>query len=205
MGRLEEQLDIEVNNYIQKVEGMDEVRQLLSGEIDRTTYTRFLKAFYTIEYLSQRAVNMASIRTEDKHLYLSKRFHICAQGELGHAEIALKDLRDMGVEFDSLGNSPLVDEYDKLLQKEADNFPFSILGHSYLFENVSGKMFPRNKQLGFPSKFVEVHAKEDPGHSRAIRRTVRNIEKELTEEETDKIVDFTRKSGDYFMKVFEQY
>lgn len=205
MGRLEEQLDNEVGNYIRKVEEMNEVQKLLSGDIDKPTYARFLKAFYTIEYISQRAVNMASIRTEDTHLYLSKRFHICAQGELGHAEIALRDLREMGENFDSLDKSPLISEYDRLLQEEADSFPFSILGHSYLFENVSGQMFPRNKPLNYPSKFIEVHAKEDPGHSRAIRRTVRNIEKELTDEQTEKIIDFTRKSGDYFIRVFEQF
>lgn len=205
MRKLETELDNEVKIYMDRVGNIEAVKDLLSGKISKTTYGRFLKSFYTIEYLSQRAVNMASIRTEDTNLYLSKRFRICAQGELGHAEIALRDLRDMGVKFDSLEKSPLIDEYDEFLQNEADNFPLSILGHSYLFENVSGKMFPGNKPLKFPSKFVEVHAKEDPGHSRAIKRTVRNIEKDLKEEQLDKIIDFTRKSGDYFIKVFEHF
>lgn len=205
MRRLEAELDNEVNSYLERVEKMEEVQQLLSGEIGKDTYIRFLKTFYTIEHLSQRAVNMASIRTEDTHLYLSKRFHICAQGELGHAEIALRDLNDLGEKFDSLDSSSLIHQYDQLLQKEAQTFPYSILGHSYLFENVSGIMFPRNKPIAFPSKFVQVHAKEDPGHSRAIKRTVRNVEKDLTDEETDKIISFTRKSGDYFMKVFEHF
>lgn len=202
---LEKELDREVEQYLTKVEGMDEVKKLLSGEIGKDTYKKFLKTFFTIEYLSQRAVNMASINTEKSNLYLSKRFHICAQGELGHAEIALRDLKELGEDFNSLENTALVKEYDRLLQNEAQRFPIAILGHSYLFENVSGKMFPKHKKLNFPSKFIEVHAKEDPGHSRAIRRTLRNVEKDLNNEKIDRVINFTRKSGEYLIKVFAQY
>ena len=37
----------------------------------------------------------------------------------------------------------------------------------------------RTGRLEYPSKFIEVHAKEDPGHSLAIKRTVRKIEEDL--------------------------
>jgi len=203
--RLEEELDREVDQYLKKVEGMEEVQELLSGKIGKDKYKKFLKTFYAIEHLSQRAVNMASINTEKTNLYLSKRFHICAQGELGHAEIALKDLSELGGNCHLLENPEIVKEYDRLLQKEAEVFPLAILGHSYLFENVSGKLFPKHKKLKFPSKFIEVHAKEDPGHSRAIKRTLRNIEKDLSKDNVERIIDFTRQSGEYLMKVFEHY
>ena len=205
MNTLERALDREVDKYLKTVKDMDEVKALLSGNVNKNLYKKFLKTFYTIEHLSQRAVNMASIRTEEKNPYLSKRFHSCAQGELGHAELALRDLRDMGDNIESVTSIPLVHEYDEMLQKEADTFPLGILGHSYLFENVSGKMFPEHSTVPYPSKFIEVHAKEDPGHSLAIKRTVRNVEKELSDDDIKRIIEFTRKSGTYFMNVFKQY
>ena len=96
MEKLESLLDIEVKTYLQRVKNKEEVRDLVSGNLTRETYARFLFTFYIIEFLSQRAVNLASINTKDSDPYLSKRFHSCAQGELGHAEIALRDLKDLG-------------------------------------------------------------------------------------------------------------
>ena len=177
MSNLESRLDKEVNNYLQIVEGREEVKNLLSASIALDVYCNFLKLFYIIEYLSQKAVKKASENTAQINPYLSKRFDLCARGELGHAEIALKDLSDLGETEFELKNKDLVDEYDEFLQREADEFPLGILGHSYLFENVSGILFPKNKPIDFPSKFIEVHAKEDPGHSIAIKKTVRNIER----------------------------
>jgi len=203
MSSLESRLDEEVNNYLQIVERREEVQKLLSATITLDIYRNFLKTFYIIEYLSQKAVRRASENTADTNPYLSNRFDLCAKGELGHAEMALKDLSDLGEKEFDLKNKKLVDEYDEFLQKEANTYPLGILGHSYLFENVSGLMFPKNKSLNFPSKFIEVHAKEDPGHSQAIKRTVRNIEGEISNDDIERIILFSRKSGEYLLKLFD--
>ena len=203
MEKLESLLDIEVETYLQRVKNKEEVKGLVSGNLSRETYARFLLTFYIIEFLSQRAVNMASINTKDSDPYLSKRFHSCAQGELGHAEIALRDLKDLGEKEINPFCLEIVREYDEFLQNAAEQFPLAILGHSYLFENVSGLLFPELETVPDPSTFIEVHAKEDPAHSLAIKKTVRRIEKDLGEEKIEKIVQFSRESGDYLMRLFD--
>ncbi len=203
MEKLESLLDIEVKTYLQRVKNKEEVKDLVSGNLTRETYARFLFIFYVIEFLSQRAVNMASINTKDSDPYLSKRFHSCAQGELGHAEIALRDLKDLGEKQINPFCLEIVREYDEFLQNAAEDFPLAILGHSYLFENVSGLLFPELETVPEPSTFIEVHAKEDPAHSIAIKKTVRRIEKDLGEEKIEKIIKFSRESGDYLMRLFD--
>lgn len=203
MEKLESLLDIEVETYLKRVKNKEEVKDLVSGNLTRETYARFLFTFYIIEFLSQRAVNMASINTKDSDPYLSKRFHSCAQGELGHAEIALRDLKDLGEKEINPFCLEIVREYDEFLQNAAERFPLAILGHSYLFENVSGLLFPELETVPDPSTFIEVHAKEDPAHSLAIKKTVRRIEKDLGEEKIEKIVRFSRQSGDYLMRLFD--
>ena len=203
MEKLESLLDIEVETYLRRVKDKEEVKDLVSGNLSRETYARFLFTFYIIEFLSQRAVNMASINTKDSDPYLSKRFHSCAQGELGHAEIALRDLKDLGEKEVNPFCLEIVREYDEFLQSAAEQFPVAILGHSYLFENVSGLLFPELETVPDPSTFIEVHAKEDPAHSLAIKKTVRRIEKDLEEEKIEKIVQFSRESGDYLMRLFD--
>lgn len=203
MEKLESLLDIEVETYLRRVKDKEEIKNLVSGNLTRKTYARFLFTFYIIEFLSQRAVNMASINTKDSDPYLSKRFHSCAQGELGHAEIALRDLKDLGEKEINPFCLEIVREYDEFLQNAAEQFPLAILGHSYLFENVSGLLFPELETVPEPSTFIEVHAKEDPAHSLAIKKTVRRIEKDLGKEKTEKIVQFSRESGDYLMRLFD--
>ncbi|MEW6144426.1 MAG: hypothetical protein AB1598_05350 [Thermodesulfobacteriota bacterium] len=202
MEKLEEMLDREVGEYLERVERMDEVKALLSGEISREDYVRFLKTFYVIEYISREAVLRAAKNTEETNPYLASRFLVCARGEAGHAEIALEDLAGMGINGVDMSTSPAALEYDEFLQHEAGKFPLGVLGHSYLFENASGIMFPKHKKLPYPSRFIEVHAKEDPGHSVAIKKTVRKIEPELTGKQKEKIVRFARESGDYLLRVF---
>jgi len=202
MNNLEAKLDMQVIAYLTKVEDMPEVKALLSGDISKEIYIKFLKTFYVLEDISQRAVNLASEMTKDAHPYLSKRFDVCAKGELGHAEIALEDLEQLGVKGVNISEIPESSEYDNLLQNCARDFPLGILGHSYLFENTSGTMFPKQNPLIFPSRFVEVHAKEDPGHSVAIKRTIRNIENDLNEEQENLILSFTNKSGKYLLDLF---
>ncbi len=203
MEKLESLLDIEVETYLRRVKDKEEVKNLVSGNLSRKTYARFLFTFYIIEFLSQRAVNMASINTKDSDPYLSKRFHSCAQGELGHAEIALRDLKDLGEKEINPFCLEIVREYDEFLQNAAEQFPLAILGHSYLFENVSGLLFPELETVPDPSTFIDVHAKEDPAHSLAIKKTVRRIEKDLGKEEIEKIVQFSRESGDYLMRLLD--
>ena len=203
MEKLESLLDIEVETYLRRVKDKEEIKDLVSGNLTRETYARFLFTFYIIEFLSQRAVNMASINTKDSDPYLSKRFHSCARGELGHAEIALRDLKDLGEKEINPFCLEIVREYDEFLQNAAEQFPLAILGHSYLFENVSGLLFPEVETVPDPSTFIEVHAKEDPAHSLAIKKTVRRIEKDLGKEKIERIVQFSRESGDYLMRLFD--
>lgn len=203
MSNLECSLDNEVQNYLEILEKNENVQILQSGSITLDIYKKFLKTFYFIEDLSQKAVYKAAENTSESNPYLSKRFEFCAQGELGHAQIALKDLNDLGEETLESNNKDLIDEYNEFLQKEADEYPLGILGHSYLFENVSGILFPKTSSLDYPSKFIEVHAKEDPGHSLAIKRTVRNIEEDLDNNDIARIINFSKKSGEYLLKVFE--
>lgn len=203
MTKLEELLDKEVGDYLSRVEGIEEVKALLSGKISREGYIKFLKTFYIIEYVSREAVHRAAVKAERTNPYLAARLLACAMGEAGHAEIALEDLAGMGVNGVDISNAPAALEYDELLQREADKFPLGILGHSYLFENASGKMFSKHKKLPYPSGFIEVHAKEDPGHSIAIKKTVRKIEPELKTKEKESIVGFAKASGDFLLRVFE--
>jgi hypothetical protein len=205
MNSLEARLDQEVITYLTKVEDMPEVKALLSGTISKDEYVRFLKTFYIIEDISQRAVNLASEMTREENPYLSKRLQVCAKGELGHAEIALQDLEGLGVGGVGMSESPIAHEYDRVLQDCAQEFPLGVLGHSYLFENASGVMFPKHNPLAFPFKFIEVHAKEDPGHSLAIKRTIRHIENDLSDEEQARMIAFANKSGDYLLKVLDSF
>lgn len=203
MEKLESLLDIEVETYLRRLKDKEEIKDLVSGNLTQETYARFLFTFYIIEFLSQKAVNMASINTKDSDPYLSKRFHSCAQGELGHAEIALRDLKDLGEKEVNPFCLEVAREYDEFLQKAAEQFPLAILGHSYLFENVSGLLFPELETVPDPSTFIEVHAKEDPVHSMAIKKTVRRVEENLSEEDIEKIVQFSRESGDYLLRLFD--
>lgn len=203
MNSLETKLDMEVIAYLTKIEDMPEVKALLSGTISKAEYATFLKTFYIIEYISQRAVNLASEMTREEHPYLSKRFDVCAKGELGHAEIALEDLEMLGVGGVEINQSSVANEYDTFLQDCARDFPLGILGHSYLFENASGAMFPKHKPMDFPSRFVEVHAKEDPGHSIAIKRTIRHIENDISSEDQTHMISFAKQSGEYLLRVFD--
>lgn len=202
MQGLEERLDREVGEYLNRVEAMDEVRALLSGDVSREDYERFLKTFYIIEDISRQAVLKAAERTEESNPYLSGRFLVCARGEEGHAQIALDDLAAMGGGSVDVSEIPEARLYGEFLLDEAEAFPPGILGHSYLFENASGLMFPKHQPLPYPSRFIEVHAKEDPGHSLAIKRTVRNVEPSLTESDADRIVAFARRSGERLLTVF---
>jgi len=205
MNSLEAKLDREVIAYLTKVEDMPEVKALLLGNISKEVYIRFLKTFYIIEYISQRAVNLASEMVKEENPYLSKRFDVCAKGELGHAEIALEDLEELGVSGVEMTESSIAQDYDSILQECAQEFPLGVLSHSYLFENASGAMFPKHKPLGFPSKFVEVHAKEDPGHSLAIKRTIRHIENDLNDDDQARMIAFANKSGDYLLRVLNSF
>ena len=203
MNSLEAKLDREVIAYRTKVEDMPEVKALLRGSISKEDYTRFLKTFYIIEDISQRAVNLASEMTKEAHPYLSQRFDVCARGELGHAEIALKDLEELGAGGVDISEISKASDYDTLLQDCASKFPLGVLGHSYLFENTSGVMFPKHNPLDFPSRFVEVHAKEDPGHSIAIKRTIRHIENDISAEDQTRMISFANKSGEYLLRIFD--
>ena len=174
------------------------------GTISDETYIKILKTFYVMELISADAVNKASQNTKQNNPYLSKRFDLCAQGERGHAEIALKDLQDMGIKKVDTNGADIAKAYNNFLQQGADDFPAQIVGHSYIFESASAVLFPKQEIVENPKRFVEIHAKEDPGHSQPIRRTVRKIEPDLSKEEKEKIINFSKKSGRYFIDLFNQ-
>jgi len=204
MNNLEESLDKEVIELISEVEQLDDYQALHDGTISDETYIKFLKTFYVMELISADAVNKASQNTKENDPYLSERFDFCAEGERGHAEIVLKDLEDMGIKKVDTNGAQIVTDYNDFLQRGADDFPAQIVGHSYIFESASAVLFPKQEIVGSPKRFVEIHAKEDPGHSQAIRRTLRKIEPKLSKEEKEKIVDFSKKSGRYFIDLFNQ-
>jgi len=203
MESLEQKLDKEVEDYLERVEGTAEISALLGDGISREGYVRLLKTCYVIEYVSRKAVLLASEKTEDNNPYLSQRLRFCSKGEEGHAEIALRDLKEMGVDRVDMSDIPMADDYDSMLRENAENFPLGILGHSYLFENASGIMFPKHNGHDYPSEFIRVHAKEDPGHSIAIKRTVRNIEPGLSDDDIENIARFARESGEYLLRIFQ--
>ncbi|HSG31368.1 MAG TPA: hypothetical protein VLB82_07475 [Thermodesulfobacteriota bacterium] len=204
MLNLEELLDKEVIEFIGEVEQLDEYKALHGGTITDETYIRFLKTFYIMESISADAVHRASQNTKQTNPYLSQRFDFCAEGERGHAEIALKDLLDMGISGVDTNGNGIVNKYNDFLQTGADELPAQIVGHSYIFESASAVLFPKQEIADNPKRFVEIHAKEDPGHSQAIRRTVRKIEPDLSTEEKKKIVNFSKQSGRYFIDLFSQ-
>ncbi len=200
---LEQKLDKEVEDYLEVVEGTEEITSLMGDGISREDYVRLLKTCYVIEHVSRSAVLLASDVTENTNPYLSKRFKFCAKGEEGHAEMALRDLKDMGVKGVKLSDLPHVEDYGSMLMDTAENFPLGILGHSYLFENASGIMFPKHSGHDYPSEFIRVHAKEDPGHSIAIKRTVRHLESDLSEDDIENTARFARESGEFLLRIFQ--
>lgn len=204
MSRLEESLDKQVIEFISEIEKLDEYQAMHEGTISDEDYIRFLKSFYIMESISADAVYKASANTKESDPYLSQRFDFCAEGERGHAEIALEDLSDMGVTDVHLNGTGVFKEYNDFLQNGADEFPAQIVGHSYIFESASAVLFPKQEIADSPKRFVVLHAKEDPGHSQAIRRTVRKIEPGLSDEQKDRILEFSKKSGRYFIELLSQ-
>ncbi len=203
MEKLETLLDSEMGSFLTKARELPEVKALVSGKVTRAQYKKLLKTFCLVEQISHRAVNTAAIYAREKgNAYLAGRLGSCAAGELGHAELALEDLRDLG---DKSAKIPKAENWEAELLKKAREFPPAIIGHSYLFEGASGILFQDAVvPKGMPERFVIVHAKEDPAHARAIKRTIRVMEKNLTRKQTEEIVKFARKSGVRLMKIFEE-
>ncbi len=203
MEKLETLLDREIDLFLSEARELTEVKALVSGNLSKSQYKKLLRLFCFVEQISHRAVNTAAIYAgETGDAYLAGRLGSCAAGELGHAELALEDLRDLG---EKNAKIPKAEKWESELLKKAREFPPAIIGHSYLFEGASGILFqdavvPEK----MPERFVVVHAKEDPAHARAIKRTIRIMEKELNEKQSEEIVKFARKSGERLMKVFEE-
>ena len=144
MENLESLLDIEVENLSSQGErqGGDKGSCFREHHPEKPTRDS-CSLFYIIEFLSQRAVNMASISTKDSDPYLSRRFSLLRAGrtrDMPRSPFA--DLRDLGEKESNPFCLEIVREYDEFLQSAAERFPLAILGHSYLFENVSGLLFP---------------------------------------------------------------
>ena len=202
MEKLETLLDSEITVLLAEARKLPEVKALVSGNLSRAQYKKLLRTFCLVEQISHRAVNTAAIYAgEAGNAYLAGRLGSCATGELGHTELALEDLRDLG---EKSAKIPKAEKWEAELLKKAREFPHAVIGHSYLFEGASGILFQDAVvPEGMPERFVVVHAKEDPAHARAIKRTIRMMEKDLTPKQTGEIVKFTRKSGEKLMKMFE--
>ena len=201
MMNLAQALDKEVHDFEQKLCEVERVKALLSGSISRTDYAALLTAFYFIEHQSRLAVTAAQCILHRRDAYLSKRFQLCADGEQGHAEMALADLRDLGVESVFPFSSPKISEYASLLQQEAAQRPHNILGHSFLFETASGILFPQVDEVSYPSMFVQTHALEDPKHTIAIKQTVKNVDKRIEADVKAGLIEFSRLSGSRFLEL----
>lgn len=204
--KLEILLDAEIERFLAAARGLAEVSALVSGNLSRARYKKLLKTFCLVERISHSAVNTAAVRAADAgDSYLAGRLGSCAAGELGHAELAVEDLRDLG-ERNPEGNIPKsADAWKAELLSTAREFPAAIISHSYLFEGASGILFQDAAvPKGMPDRFVSVHAKEDPAHARAIRRTIRAMEKGLSAKQSESIVKFARKSGERMMRVFAE-
>ncbi len=204
MEKLETLLDAEIDSFLSQARELPEIKALVSGKLSKAQYKKLLRTFRLVEQISHRAVNTAAIYAgETGNAYLAGRLGSCATGELGHAELAIEDLRDLGDKSAENRKHKTADGWQKELLKKAREFPPAIIGHSYLFEGASGILFQDAVvPKGMPERFVVVHAKEDPAHARAIKRTIRTMEKELSEKQRDGIVKFARKSGGRLMKVF---
>ena len=204
MSSLEGLLDKEVTEFVDKIENLDEYQELRNKNISNENYIKFLSSFYIMESLSADAVNKASENTRDTYPYLSRRFDYCAEGERGHADVAMEDLKAMGVQELHVDELAKVKNYRKFLLNGADEFPAQIIGHSYLFENSSAIIFPKQSEIDKPFKFIKLHADEDPGHSVAIKKTIRKIEPNLNEEEKKQIVEFSHRSAEFYLEILEQ-
>ena len=202
MEKLETLLDAEIDAFLSKARELSEVQALVSESLSKEQYKKLLRTFCFVEQISHRAVNTAAIyASESGNAYLAGRLGSCAAGELGHAELALEDLRDLG---EKSAKIPSAKQWENELMKKARVFPPAIVGHSYLFEGASGILFQDAVvPKGMPDRFVVVHANEDPAHARAIKRTIRMMVKTLKPKQTDEIIKFARKSGERLMKMFE--
>ncbi len=202
--KLETLLDAETDAFLARARELPEVRALVSGKLGKAQYKKLLRTFCLVEQISHTAVNTAAIyAAESGNAYLAGRLGSCATGELGHAELAMEDLRDLGEKNTENRKSKTADGWKTELLKKAREFPPAIIGHSYLFESASGILFQDAAvPKGMPERFVAVHAKEDPAHARAIKRTIRMMEKGLNGKQVEEIVKFARKSGGRLMKVF---
>ena len=203
MEKLEQLLDGEITRFLSGARGVPEVKALVSGRMSGGQYKKLLKTFCLVERISHRAVNTAAIYAgESGDAYLAGRLGSCAAGELGHAELALEDLRDLGEKNPQI---PPAEKWEAELLKKAREFPPAIIGHSYLFEGASGILFQDAVvPAGMPDRFVSVHAKEDPAHARAIKRTIRTMVKTLKPGRAEEIVKFARKSGERLMRMVEE-
>lgn len=202
--KLENLLDSEIEKFLAQARELPEVKALVSGKLNKTQYRKLLKTFCLVERISHGAVNTAAIYAgETGDSYLAGRLGSCAAGELGHAELAIEDLRELGEKGAETGKSEAAERWKSELLGKARKFPPAIIGHSYLFEGASGILFQDAVvPEGMPERFVAVHAKEDPAHARAIKRTIRTMEKGLSGKQTEEIVRFARKSGKRLMGMF---
>ncbi len=194
-------LDREARLFEWKLCEVERVRTLLNGSISRQDYAALLTAFYFIEHYSRLAVTGARNVLREADPYLSKRFGQCADGEQGHAEMALADLKAIGFGSPLPCSSPKLAEYGRLLRQASEQRPYAILGHSFLFESTSGSLFPRIEKVPYPSTFVHTHALEDPGHTLAIRRTVKTADRRIEEAQKAGLVAFARLSGSRFLEL----
>ena len=197
-------LDGEVQVFLEELKAVSCVEALIGGTITREAYIGLLGACYLIESYSSRAVEVAGSAVAESSPELSRRFGICAAGERGHAEVALEDLKGLGVPDGERFEIPEAREYRAFLEQEAAERPECILAHSHAFECASGELFPQVPELPFPDRFIRLHAREDPGHSVAIRRTVRMFEQTSPETMGEDLVVFARESRRRFLGVLEQ-
>lgn len=197
-------LDREVQVFLDRLTANKGVAALLTGSISKRAYIALLWSCYFVERHSYQAVIQARDHLQNCDPYLSKRFGLCSESEIGHAKVALMDLDDLGQGDQMPIAIPAVGEYEEFLFRAAEHNLYGLLGHSYLFESASSILFPKVKPGAFPSRFALLHAREDPGHVLSVRRTVRVVERKIPESQVVKVTTFAECSGAKFMELLDQ-
>ena len=142
--------------------------------LDRRAYVSWLAQTYFYIRYTTRLVSLcaAKCRIEDQAFFEKTIWHL--KEEVGHENIAIADLRNLGYAPDDIAELPSTRAiYHSQVFFVEHYGPYAQLGYSMLLEGMAGKAGPGvtkilTKTYGEKaSKLLRVHAEEDPGHVEA--------------------------------------
>lgn len=195
---LRNRLDQAVERYLVELRQLPVVTALVQGVPTREAYAGLLHAFALIEDVSAVAVTTAA-RTLGLKTYLGRKFRACAQGEVGHGDLARRDLVQMGCSVQDL--TALARPYQTWLVEAAITKPYLLLGHTYLFEVTSARFFPTVPPLPFSHDYIRVHADLDPRHAVILGRTVDHMERYFHAAQQKAILAFAEESRHRYLSL----